>query len=92
MFNRFVISYTSKVASISGKFIAIKNVGDLYFQPLLNVPGSSGLFNTTVYNVLKGLKYVFVALKKTLFTTLSCRAVAILRAINTLCAQITNQN
>lgn len=40
MFIRFVISYTSKVASISGKFIAVKNVGDLYFQPLQNVPGS----------------------------------------------------
>lgn len=62
MFIRFVIIYTSKVTSISGKFIAVKNVGDLYFQPLQNVPGSSGLFNTTVYNVLRGLKYVFVLL------------------------------
>lgn len=45
MLIRFVISYTSKVASISGKFIAVKNIGDLYFQPLQNVPGSSGLYN-----------------------------------------------
>lgn len=56
MFIRFVTSYTSKGASISGKFIAIKNVGYLYFQPLQNVPGSSGLFNTTVYNLLRGLR------------------------------------